>query len=256
MSGLFFFHCGVFVRVSDHADGSELAKTVTSPLPPPPLRPSCSLAVAFRRDVRLPGKDARTPEVFPFGTPYRDIFDSLRRKDEDFFLRNNLLPLVARNATIKAAPQRFQEIEGPDMAGFDVVLCFDSRVFYLVVEGISPCIVKKMSVLPRKLIKSNQSRLFILFVKDGALYPTNCLFNPRQNRCYVTMAARLPKGLPSPAPGLDWHTGGCGWLPLAIPSGLLPNLPVSRKRYHHRGRSHVFSARWTLGSTDIHARKQ
>lgn len=108
------------------------------PPPPPHLHPSCSLALVLERDVRLPGKDASTPEVFPFGTPYRDIFDSLRRKDEDFFLRNNLLPLVARNATIKAAPQRFQEIEGPDMAGFDVVLCFDSRVFYLVVEGISP----------------------------------------------------------------------------------------------------------------------
>lgn len=85
--------------------------------------------------MRLPGKDATNPEVFPFGTPYRDIFDSLRSKDEDFFRRNNLLGLVARNATIKAAPQRFQEIEGPDLAGFDVVLCFDSRVFYLVVEG-------------------------------------------------------------------------------------------------------------------------
>lgn len=87
------------------------------------------------RDVRLPGKDVGTPEVFPFGTPYLEIYDTLKGKDEDFFRRNNLLGLVARNAGIKKAPERFQDIPGPDVANFDVVLCFDSRVFYLVVEG-------------------------------------------------------------------------------------------------------------------------
>ncbi|CAM9564823.1 unnamed protein product [Ectocarpus sp. 8 AP-2014] len=88
------------------------------------------------REVRLPGKDIASPEVFPFGTPYRDIFDKLKAKDEALFCQNNLLPLVARNAMVKAAPQRFQEIEGPDMADFDVVLCFETRVFYLVVEDL------------------------------------------------------------------------------------------------------------------------
>lgn len=87
------------------------------------------------RDVRLPGKDHNSPEIFAFGTPYLDIYDTLRGKDEDFFRRNNLLGLVARNASIKPAPQRFQDIGGAEVAGFDVVLCFDSRVFYLVVEG-------------------------------------------------------------------------------------------------------------------------
>lgn len=87
------------------------------------------------RDVRLPGKDINSPEVFAFGTPYRYILDSLKSKDEEFFRKNKLLGLVARNAEIKTAPQRFQEIEGSEVAEFDVVLCFDSRVFYLVVEG-------------------------------------------------------------------------------------------------------------------------
>ncbi|CAN0156972.1 unnamed protein product [Laminaria digitata] len=185
------------------------------------------------RDVRLPGKDASTPEVFPFGTPYREIFDTLRRKDEDFFLRNNLLPLVARNATIKAAPQRFQEIEGPDMAGFDVVLCFDSRVFYLVVEGISPCNDKQWSVLSRQHIKSYRNRLFVLFLRDGALFTTNYLF------IYFSEARPLlrynggsaAEGFPLTGVGLDWRGGGYRRLPLAMPSGLLSNLPDSRKCY-------------------------
>lgn len=113
-----------------------------SKITPPPFLPApCSSPIPFAvfREVRLPGKDASSPEVFPFGTPYRDIYDTLKGKDETFFLQNNLLPLVARNATIKAAPERFQEIEGTDMAGFDVVLCFESRVFYLVVEGTYAC---------------------------------------------------------------------------------------------------------------------
>lgn len=87
--------------------------------------------------MRLPGKDINSPEVFAFGTPYRYILDSLKSKDEEFFRKNKLLGLVARNAEIKTAPQRFQEIEGSEVAEFDVVLCFDSRVFYLVVEGTS-----------------------------------------------------------------------------------------------------------------------
>lgn len=95
----------------------------------------CSYLFLASRDLRLPGKDIASPEVFPFGTPYRDLYDTLKRKDEAFFLKNNLLRLAARNATIKAAPQRFQDIEGPDMADFDVVLCFEARVFYSVVEG-------------------------------------------------------------------------------------------------------------------------
>ena len=99
-------------------------------------RPSLTVS---SRDLRLPGKDISSPEVFPFGTPYRDLYDTLKRKDETFFLKNNLLRLAARNATIKAAPQRFQDIEGPDMADFDVVLCFEARVFYSVVEGTNPC---------------------------------------------------------------------------------------------------------------------
>lgn len=94
-----------------------------------------SFGPCLRRDVRLPGKDVGSPEVFPFGTPYLEIYDTLKGKDEEFFRRNNLLGLVARNATIKTAPERFQDISGPAVANFDVVLCFDSRVFYLVVEG-------------------------------------------------------------------------------------------------------------------------
>lgn len=85
--------------------------------------------------MRLPGKSVQTPEVFPFGTKYVDVYDTLEGKDQELFRRNNLLGLLARNATIKPAPQRFQEIPGPEMTDFDVVLCFDSRVFHLVVEG-------------------------------------------------------------------------------------------------------------------------
>lgn len=107
------------------------------------------------RDLRLPGKDITSPEVFAFGTPYRSLYDTLKRKDEAFFLKNNLLRLAARNATVKAAPQRFQDIEGPDMADFDVVLCFEARVFYSVVEGNSNVLGGRMDCAVVALVRGN-----------------------------------------------------------------------------------------------------
>lgn len=113
------------------------------PYPPPRRSIFCRPFFATSRDLRLPGKDIASPEVFAFGTPFRSLYDTLKRKDEAFFLKNNLLRLAARNATVKVAPQRFQDIEGPDMAGFDVVLCFEARVFYSVVEGNSNRVLRR-----------------------------------------------------------------------------------------------------------------
>lgn len=88
-----------------------------------------------RREVRLPGKDSKSPQSFPFGTPYVEIRDFLARQNEALFRRNSVLGLLERNATTKRAPERWQSLDGKDVASFDVVVCFESRVFDLVVEG-------------------------------------------------------------------------------------------------------------------------
>lgn len=95
---------------------------------------SC-LCLNLSREVKLPGKDSKSPQSFAFGTPYLEIHDHLAGIDEDLFRRNSVLGLLARDAATKRAPERWQALRGDEVASFDVVVCFESRVFDLVVEG-------------------------------------------------------------------------------------------------------------------------
>ncbi|CAM9269126.1 unnamed protein product, partial [Choristocarpus tenellus] len=91
------------------------------------------------REVRLPGKDAKTPKSFAFGTPYLEIHDELKREDAALFQRNSVLSLLARDAVTKRSPERWQDAKGKEVSNFDIVVCFETRVFDLVVEGIPSC---------------------------------------------------------------------------------------------------------------------
>lgn len=72
---------------------------------------------------------------FEFGTPYVEIRDILASENEALFRRNSVLGLLERDAVTKRAPERWQALVGEEVASFDVVVCFESRVFDLVVEG-------------------------------------------------------------------------------------------------------------------------
>nr|GEZ02023.1 RNA polymerase II subunit A C-terminal domain phosphatase SSU72 [Tanacetum cinerariifolium] len=82
--------------------------------------------------VKLPGPSLREPNVYEFGTPYKQMFDDLRRKDPELYKRNGILPMLKRNLAVKTAPQRWQE-NGPD-GQFDVVFTFEEKVFDMVAE--------------------------------------------------------------------------------------------------------------------------
>lgn len=43
----------------------------------------CYVSTSSNREVKLPGKSKREPEIFPFGTPYLEIHDKLLAKDKD-----------------------------------------------------------------------------------------------------------------------------------------------------------------------------
>lgn len=63
------------------------------------------------------------------------MHDTLAGLDEALFRRNSVLGLLARDAATKRAPERWQALTGQEVASFDIVVCFESRVFDLVVEG-------------------------------------------------------------------------------------------------------------------------
>ncbi|KAK1257215.1 hypothetical protein QJS04_geneDACA022578 [Acorus gramineus] len=70
--------------------------------------------------VKLPGPSLRDPNVYDFGTPYKQMFDDLRRKDPDLYKRNGILPMLKRNSSVKLVPQR----------------CFEEKVFDMVLEDL------------------------------------------------------------------------------------------------------------------------
>lgn len=84
--------------------------------------------------VKLPGPSLREPNVYEFGTPYKQMFDDLRRKDPELYKRNGILQMLKRNLAVKTAPQRWQE-NSPD-GHFDVVFTFEEKVFDMVVEDL------------------------------------------------------------------------------------------------------------------------
>ncbi|ONK75721.1 uncharacterized protein A4U43_C03F19850 [Asparagus officinalis] len=83
--------------------------------------------------VKLPGPSYREPNVYEFGTPYHNMYDDLLRKNPDLYKRNGILPMLKRNMSVNLAPQRWQDnvADGP----FDVVLSFEDRVSYAIVDG-------------------------------------------------------------------------------------------------------------------------
>lgn len=84
--------------------------------------------------VKLPGPSLREPNVYDFGTPYKLMFDDLRRKDPELYKRNGILPMLKRNLGVKNAPQRWQENAGDGV--FDVVITFEEKVFDMVIEDL------------------------------------------------------------------------------------------------------------------------
>lgn len=63
-------------------------KRETLNLPMAPLQVS---SYGTNGHVKLPGTSQREPNVYDFGTPYADIYEDLRQKDENFYSRKGLL---------------------------------------------------------------------------------------------------------------------------------------------------------------------
>jgi RNA polymerase II subunit A C-terminal domain phosphatase SSU72 len=87
---------------------------------------------------RLPGRSAMEPQVFKFGTPYAEMYNTLSAtpEDEAFFIRNGVLQLCRRGAGVKKAPQRWQDMTSEFVSQHDVVIAFEERIFDAVVEDL------------------------------------------------------------------------------------------------------------------------
>ncbi len=51
------------------------------------------------------------------------------------YTKNGVLKLLLRNSKAKRCPERWQDAPGFEITSFDVVLCFENRIFDICVEG-------------------------------------------------------------------------------------------------------------------------
>ncbi len=91
------------------------------------------------RFVRLPVPGGPEGRTFDFGTPYETMLQELLAnadsKAQEFYKRTKLTDILRRNHQIKRAPERWQDLEPDAVAGYDIVVCFEQRIYDAVVEG-------------------------------------------------------------------------------------------------------------------------
>eukprot|EP01006_Ploeotia_vitrea_P021800 TRINITY_DN54219_c0_g1_i1.p1 TRINITY_DN54219_c0_g1~~TRINITY_DN54219_c0_g1_i1.p1 ORF type:complete len:218 (+),score=21.84 TRINITY_DN54219_c0_g1_i1:44-697(+) len=93
------------------------------------------LSSGIGSSVKLPGRSAEAPKIYPFSTTYASILEDLLAEDEAHYARIGLIDMLKRNKEIKDTPQRFPDLWRKHSS--DLVFTFDERVYDQVLEYLT-----------------------------------------------------------------------------------------------------------------------
>lgn len=121
--------------------------------------------------VKIPGTSANRPNIYPFGTPYRSIYEQLKAENEAAYARIGLIEMLERNMKVKEAPQRWQDTRTFDV---DVVITFDDGVFDKLMDdmqrrgqsGARSMLIINMSVVDNHVEAGKAAPLALRLCRD------------------------------------------------------------------------------------------
>jgi len=149
-----------FLNSSSNSNGPQpmIIETRKAPKPKPKLRDEIGIALVCQSNVnrsmeahamlqkkgykvrsfgagskvRLPGESVHKPNIYSFGTPYEEIYQDLKKKNQARYTKNGMLSMLDRNRKLKLKPERWQD----EKSHFDVVITYERRVYESLLSDV------------------------------------------------------------------------------------------------------------------------
>ncbi|KAF9764280.1 RNA polymerase II subunit A C-terminal domain phosphatase SSU72 [Nosema granulosis] len=84
--------------------------------------------------IKIPGESIDKPNVYPFGTSYKEIYEDLTTKNKRFYDRIGMLGMLERNMKLKEKAENFFE----RTKDYDIILTAEEKCFSAIFEKQAP----------------------------------------------------------------------------------------------------------------------
>lgn len=85
-------------------------------------------------NIKLPGLTPNTPNIYEYGTTYKEIYDDLVSQNKEAYDRIGLLYLLERNMKVKERPENFFDAMKEEI--FTVVITCEEKCFESIYQNV------------------------------------------------------------------------------------------------------------------------